>query len=215
MEILELKAERRTTKGSKAVNKLRQDGYIPAILYGHKQDNVMLCLKGTDFSRILNTGTRMIRLSIDNKQESALVKEIQFDHIVDDVLHVDFARIDLTEKIRLRIAIELTGDAIGVKDGGILTHALKEVEVECLPTAIPEKIKVNVSELGLGKALHVKDMPVMEGIQYVSGADAVVVSVHQVAASKEVPEEELLAEPEVITKKPKEGEEEASAEKKA
>lgn len=214
MEILELKAEKRTTKGSKAVKKLRETGQIPAIVYGHKVDNVMLCLREDDFTRLLHTRTRMIRLAFDNKKESALIKEVQYDTITDRVLHVDFSRIDLDERVKLRVQIELHGESAGVKEGGVLTHVMKDVEIECLPIAIPEKIKVNISELGLGKAVHVKELPVMEGIQYVSDADAVVASVHQVTAEKAVPEEELLAEPEVITKKPKEGEEEAGSEKK-
>lgn len=211
MKILELKAEKRTTKGSKAVKKLRDSGQIPAILYGHKQDNVMLCLNEHDFTRILHTGTRMINLTVDNKKESALIKDVQYDNILDCVLHVDFSRIDLTERVKLRVSIELHGESSGVKEGGVLTHVMKDVEIECLPTAIPEKIKVNISELGVGKAIHVKELPVLEGIQYISDPESVVASVHQIVEAKAVPEEELLAEPEVITKKPKEGEEEEGA----
>ncbi|MEP9410627.1 MAG: 50S ribosomal protein L25 [Candidatus Brocadia sp.] len=213
MEILDLKAEKRTTKGSKGVKKLRMAGQIPAMLYGHKQDNVMLCLKKSEFARILHTGTRMVRLTFDNKKESALIKEVQYDTLEDSVLHVDFSRIDLNERVKLRVPIELAGESVGVKEGGVLTHVMKDIEIECLPVAIPEKIKVNISELGLGKAIHVKELPVLEGIQYTSDAEAVVVSVHQVVEKKAVPEEELMAEPEVITRKPKEGEE-AELEKK-
>lgn len=213
MAIFDLKAEKRTTKGSRGVKKLRMVGEIPAMLYGHKQDNVMLCLKEDEFTRILHTGTRMIRLTYDKKKESALIKEVQYDNLTDRVLHVDFSRIDLDEKVKLRVPIELAGESVGVKEGGVLTHVMKDIEIECLPTAIPEKIKVNISELGLGRAIHVKELPAMEGIQYTSDAEAVVVSIHQVVEKKALPEEELLAEPEVIAKKPKEGEE-AEPEKK-
>jgi len=210
MKILELKAEKRTTKGSKAVKKLRESGQIPAILYGHKPDNVMLCLNEHDFTRILHSGTRMINLTVDNKKESALIKDVQYDNLLDRVLHVDFSRIDLTERVKLRVPLEVHGEPVGVKEGGVLTHVMKDVEIECLPTAIPEKIKVNISELGIGKAIHVKELPVLEGIQYISETELVVASVHQIVEAKAVSEEELLAEPEVITKKPKEGEEESA-----
>lgn len=210
MKILELKAEKRTTRGSKAVKKLRESGQIPAILYGHKPDNVMLCLNEHDFTRILHSGTRMINLTVDNKKESALIKDVQYDNLLDRVLHVDFSRIDLTERVKLRVPLEVHGEPVGVKEGGVLTHVMKDVEIECLPTAIPEKIKVNISELGMGKAIHVKELPVLEGIQYISETELVVASVHQIVEAKAVPEEELLAEPEVITKKPKEGEEESA-----
>ena len=211
MKILELKAEKRTTRGSKAVKKLRESGQIPAILYGHKPDNVMLCLNEHDFTRILHSGTRMINLTVDNKKESALIKDVQYDNLLDRVLHVDFSRIDLTERVKLRVPLEVHGEPVGVKEGGVLTHVMKDVEIECLPTAIPEKIKVNISELGVGKAIHVKELPLLEGIQYISDPESVVASVHQIVEAKAVAEEELLAEPEVITKKPKEGEEEESA----
>ncbi|OHC06395.1 MAG: hypothetical protein A3J92_01725 [Planctomycetes bacterium RIFOXYC2_FULL_41_27] len=210
MKILELKAEKRTTRGSKAVKKLRGSGQIPAILYGHKPDNVMLCLNEHDFTRILHSGTRMINLTVDNKKESALIKDVQYDNLLDRVLHVDFSRIDLTERVKLRVPLEVHGEPVGVKEGGVLTHVMKDVEIECLPTAIPEKIKVNISELGIGKAIHVKELPVLEGIQYISETELVVASVHQIVEAKAVSEEELLAEPEVITKKPKEGEEESA-----
>jgi len=212
MKILELKAEKRTTRGSKAVKKLRESGQIPAILYGHKPDNVMLCLNEHDFTRILHSGTRMINLTVDNKKESALIKDVQYDNLLDRVLHVDFSRIDLTERVKLRVPLEVHGEPVGVKEGGVLTHVMKDVEIECLPTAIPEKIKVNISELGIGKAIHVKELPVLEGIQYISETELVVASVHQIVEAKAVSEEELLAEPEVITKKPKEGEEEGASE---
>jgi large subunit ribosomal protein L25 len=214
MKILELKVEKRTAKGSRAVRKLRDAGQIPAVLYGHKQDNVMLCLNGHDFNRILHTGTRMINLMFDNKKESALIKDVQYDSILDSVLHVDFSRIDLTERVKLRVPVELYGESVGVKEGGVLTHVMKDIEIECLPTAIPEKIKINISELALGKAIHVKELPVLEGVRYISDPDSVVASVHQIVEAKAVSEEELLAEPEVIAKKPKEGEE-AEPEKKA
>ncbi len=214
MDILELKVEKRTTKGSKAARKLRENGQIPAILYGHKEDNIMLALKDTDFMRLLQTRTRMIWLAFDNKKESALIKDVQHDNLSDGIVHVDFSRINLDERVKLRVSVEVYGDPVGVKEGGILTHTLKSVEIECLPAVIPEKIKVNISSLGLGKALHVRELPQMEGIQYLPDAETVVASVHQISAEKAVPEEELLAEPEVITKKPKEGEE-GEPEKKA
>lgn len=214
MEILELHAEKRTAKGSKAAKKLRGNGQIPAILYGHKVDNIMLSLKETDFVRILHSGTRMIRLTYDNRKESALIKDVQYDNLLDRVLHIDFSRIDLNERVKLRVPIELYGEPVGVKEGGVLTHVMKDIEIECLPTAIPEKIKINISELGLGKAIHVRELPVLEGIRYLPDAEAVVASVHQITAAKAVSEEELLTEPEVITRKPKEGEEETESTKR-
>ncbi|MCF6150092.1 MAG: 50S ribosomal protein L25 [Candidatus Kuenenia sp.] len=204
MKILELKAEKRTVKRSKAVRKLRETGYIPAVVYGHKEDNVILSVNGAEFDRVLNAGVRMIHLTYDNTKESVLIKDVQYDNLSDSVLHVDFSRVSLDERVTLKVPIILTGNSVGVKEGGVLTQAMKSIEIESLPTAVPEDIKVNVSDLEIGKSIHVKELPVMENIKYLSDADAVVVSVHHAAEEKIVSEEELLAGPEVISKKPKE-----------
>lgn len=201
---MELNAEKRNRKGSRAIRRLRKDGEIPAILYGHKLDTIMLSLKEDKFTKILTAGARMVRLVYDDKKEPALIKAVQYDTLEDCILHVDFSRINVDERVTLRVPVELAGEPAGVKEGGVLTHAMKDVEIECLPTAIPEKIKITISELGLGSTIHVHELPVLDGVRYISDAESVVVSVHLPASEKEVSEEELLAEPEVITRKPKE-----------
>lgn len=213
MRIFDLKVGKRTAKKTRAVNRLRKNGQIPAILYGHKQDNIMLCLDEKDLLQMLQAGAKMVRLRFNNEVESALVKDVQYDNIKNQVLHVDFARVDLEEKVRVRVPVELYGECIGVKEGGILTHVLKYVEVECLPTAIPEKVKVNILDLGVGRAIHVKDLPEQEGIKFLSDREAVVVSVHKAVEEKLV-SEGTISEPEVITRKPKEGEAGATAAEK-
>lgn len=204
MEVLELKAEKRTLKRTKAVRKLRATGHIPAVVYGHKEDNVLLSVNGGEFGRVLNAGARMINLAYDRTKESVLIKDVQYDNLSDKVLHVDFARVSMDERVTLKVPIILTGSAVGVKAGGVLTQTMKNIEIECFPAAVPEDIKVNVSELETGKSIHVKELPSIAGIKYLSDAEAVVVSVQHAAEEKAVSEEELHAGPEVITKKPKE-----------
>ncbi|MBM4054769.1 MAG: 50S ribosomal protein L25 [Planctomycetes bacterium] len=204
MEILELKAEKRTLKRSKAVKKLRDTGYIPAVIYGHKEDNIILSVNEREFERILHAGARMVNLMYNNKKEPVLIKDVQYDNVLDSVLHVDFARVSLDERVTLKVSIILLGNAVGVKAGGVLTQTMKNIEIECLPTSVPEDIKVNVSDLEIGKAIHVRELPVLEGVKYLSDAEVVVASVHHAVEVKAVSEEELLAGPEVISKKPKE-----------
>ncbi|MDR4506813.1 MAG: 50S ribosomal protein L25 [Candidatus Brocadiaceae bacterium] len=210
MEILELNAEKRVLKKSRAAKKMRASGQIPAVLYGQNRESIMLCLKEDEFGRVLHSGSRMIRLAFGGIKETALMKEVQYHSLTDQVLHVDFSRIILEERVRLKVPILVFGEPVGVKDGGVLTPVMKEIEVECLPVDMPEKIKVNISELGLDKAIHVKELPALKGVRYLPDGDAVVVSIHRAVEEKIVSEEELLAGPEIISRRPKEESEETT-----
>jgi len=206
MNIIELSAQKRTAKKTKNARKLRKNGHIPAILYGHKLENIMLSINESDFERILNSGMRMINLTYNNTTEPALVKDVQYNMVTDEILHIDLSRISLDKTINIRVPIILFGEPVGVKEGGVLTQVLKDIEIECLPSSVPEDIKVDISELGLGNSLFVKELPKQKGIEYLSDGDTVVASVHHATEEKEVLEEELETEtePEVISKKAKE-----------
>ena len=143
-----------------------------------------------------------------------LIKGIQLDPVKDEVIHVDFNEISLTEKIKVKVPIVDKGEAIGVKrDEGVLEHILWEVEVECLPTQIPQKLEVDVTKLEIGQDIFVKDIPVPEGVKILADPESIAVSVKP-------PKEEIileepaegLAEPEMIREKKPESEEEAAPE---
>jgi large subunit ribosomal protein L25 len=201
MEALDLQAALRNESGTHSMRRLRKDGNVPGILYGLGQEGVMLTLNGAGLKAMLNSMTRMVNLKWDDKGEAALIKDVQYDAFGREILHVDFVRIDLQKKMVLPIRIELYGISIGVKDGGVLDHLMKEVKIECLPTEIPEKIRLNVMELGIGGSILAKDIKVSENAKMMDDPDAIVASVRKLEEEKELPEEEALAEPEVITKK--------------
>jgi large subunit ribosomal protein L25 len=213
MDAISIQIKIKKDCGSRTARKYRKSGLIPAILYGHKQESLMFLLDKKEFIKTLNSGVKMVSLKWNSSEETALIKDVQFDTFGKEILHIDFVRIALTEKVTTQVPIVLYGTSQGVKEGGILDHSMKEVEVECLPTEIPKEIRINVSELKIKDSLHMKDIELPPNVKVLENPDAIVVSVRFAVEEKEVPEEELVAEPEVLTaRKPEEAEAEAETE---
>ena len=199
METQPLQAKIRKDSGSIKSRKNRRAGLIPAVLYGHKQENLMLFLDKKEFSKVIDARTKMVNLKMDSAEETAIIKEIQFDTFGKEILHADFIRTDLTEKITTKLSVVLYGTSLGVKEGGILDHPLKEIEIECLPAEVLDNIRIDISELAIGDTIHIGDIELPANIKAQGSPDAIVVSVHLAAAEKEVTEEELAAGPEIIS----------------
>jgi len=211
---LALEAKTRERTGSKASAQLRKEGRIPAIVYGHKQEPVAISLNAHDFTEGLHHGRRLMDIKIDGKAQKLLLKDVQYDHLSRDVVHVDLVRIDVTETLRVTVLVELKGTAKGASEGGIIESHTDRIEVECLATKIPDTIIVSVKEMGIGDVIHAGDIVLPEGVALASGADTILATCQMVAAARttqELEEEEPTA-PEVITeKKPAEGEEGAES----
>jgi len=213
METKTIQVQLKKDYGSRIARKHRKSGLIPSVLYGHKQGNLMFLLDKKEFVKVFDSGVKTVNLKWDGSKEMALIKDMQFDTFGKEILHIDFVRIALTEKITTPVPVVLYGTSQGVKEGGILDHAMKEVEIECLPTEIPKEIRIDVSELKVKDSLHIKDIELSPNVKVLDNPDAIVVSVHFAAEEKEVSEEELVSGPEVITaRKPEE--EAAEAENK-
>ena len=209
METQQLQVKIKEDTGSLKARKHRVSGLIPAILYGHKQESMMFLLNEKEFSTVLNTEAKMVNLKWNGSEEIALIKDVQFDTFGRKILHVDFVRIALTEKVTTHVPVVLYGTSQGVKEGGILDHALKEIEIECLPTEIPKNIRFNISELAIGNTVHISDLELPANAKVLGNPDAIVVSVHFAAEEKETPEEEASSEPEIISARKPEKEEES------
>ena len=209
METQQLQVKIKKDTGSLKAQKNRKSGQIPAILYGHKQESMMFLLNEKEFSTALNTEAKMVNLKWDSSEEIALIKDVQFDTFGRKILHVDFVRIALTEKVTTHVPVVLYGTSQGVKEGGILDHALKEIEIECLPTEIPKNIRINISELAIGNTIHISDLELPANAKVLGNPDAIVVSVHFATEEKETPEEEISSEPEIISGRKPEKEEES------
>ncbi len=201
--------------GSRKNKKLRDAGFIPGVIYGHKEAVVPVTLPKRELVVHLNHGAHLFALAVDGKNENVLIKDVQYDHLGIEVLHVDFARVDLNERVEVTIPLVLKGEPKGAEEGGVLQQIVVDLEIECLVTQIPDEVRYNVSEMGLDSVLHIKDLQLPEGVRALQDPDLIVATVKEIAEETVEGGEAGEAEPEVIGKKPEEGEAAAEgAEKK-
>jgi len=218
--VQELKAELRKEKGTRNMIRLRGEGRIPAVIYGgDRKEGTPLSVDARDLLHLLHKGERVLTLKIGDQTAQVLIKAVQYDHLGDFVLHVDFNELRAGQTVRVRVPVALKGVPKGQAEGGILSHVLHEVEVECQPTAIPERVTLEVDELAIGESLKVADLKLPAGVKAVTAGTDVVAAcvaprVEEVAAP--APAEGTALEPEVLMeKKPEEGEGETAAEREA
>jgi len=212
MEEIFLEAELRDKKGSAKARELRNNGYLPSVVYFRGKDALPIKFSKSALLKLVHQHrleSIIINLKIKDDKRArgrpCLVKEIQYDPVSEDIIHVDFNEISLTEAIKVNVSIEVKGEAVGVKqEGGSLEHILWEIEVECLPTNIPKNIEVDVSALKMGDAIHIKDIVFPSGVKPLNDPAAIVL--HVAAPMKEevlveAVEGEVKTEPEVIKEK--------------
>src|SRR5437588_6892520 len=157
--------EPRQQYGTSVARKRRKKGLIPAVLYGHQQATVALALPAEELEKALRHGVHVVDLRVDGDMEKALVREVQWDHLGKSVLHVDFARVSADERVVVSVPLEIRGVPAGIAEGGVLDQPVHSLEVECLAISVPHSIRVNVSELKLGQALHIRDLVMPAGVQ--------------------------------------------------
>lgn len=195
----------RQTTGKKANRRVRADGWLPGIIYGHKQDPVAVLLPSNELYQALRKGAHVLTVNLESGTEQVLVKEVQYDHLSQYMVHVDLTRVDLSERVKVMVQIILRGTPKGATEGGVLEQVLAEMEVECVVTQIPESVRVSVAELGIGQALHISDVPLPEGIT-ATGDPETVVCLCRVLGEEPAPEaaaeagEAGATEPEVIAR---------------
>lgn len=211
-----LKAEIREQTGSGHATKVRKGGRIPAIVYGHKEKPVAISLDAHTLVEELHHGHRVLDVQIGKNQEKMIVKELQYDYLGRNIIHVDLMRVDVSEKIKVSVPIELKGVAKGTHEGGVVQVHTNSIEVECLVTEIPKSIVVNVKEVGVGDNLHASDIELPTGVKLASAPTTLIVTCSVIAEVKttEELEAEMPAAPEVIGEvKEEEGEEETEEKK--
>jgi large subunit ribosomal protein L25 len=206
-------AESRTDTGKNVNRRLRTRGLIPGVLYGAKKEAVPVAVSPKEITSILRSKTgenTLFELEIAGSRRKVILKEFQVEPVKGSLLHADFYEVALDKAIEVKVHIEVTGVPVGVKvEGGLLDFVTRELEIECLPADIPEKITVDVSELGMNQSIRVSDIKVPDKVKMLSEPDLVVVHVvppraeEEVAAPAPVEGEvaaEGAAEPEVIKK---------------
>ncbi|MEW5950897.1 MAG: 50S ribosomal protein L25 [Elusimicrobia bacterium] len=220
MEQLSLNALTRENAGVKGkLSAIRNQGQIPAVVYGSEKNSQSLTVNEKEFIAIMKKGhNAIIKLKYDKAEDSVIVKEIQRHVVSGKIIHVDFYRISMKEKIEVKVPLKFVGEAYGVKtQGGIIEHDMRELTVKCLPADIPHEITVDVSALKIGDSVRVKDLK-QDKIEIKEDAERIVASV--ITAKEEVVEKaaavaEGAQEPEVIAKGKKEEEGAAEAGKEA
>jgi len=205
-----LEVSRREKAGKEIAKKLRASGQVPAVVYGAHRDPVAITVDRKSVTELIQKsdhGVRsifLLKMSGTDQQRHAMIKDIQIDPISRRMTHIDFVRVLMDEVVRVTIPVLLTGTAIGVKEGGILDWQLRELHVECLPNAIPDKIELDVTPLGSHDYFRISDITLPEGVKVLDDKERVVVGVtHAKAEPVEVvaaPEEVAGTEPEVIKK---------------
>lgn len=205
-----LEAQVRERVGSKASARLRKQGQLPAIVYGHKQDPVAIVLNAHEFSQGLHHGHRLMDIQVGGKTQKMIIKELQYDYLGRTIVHADLMRVDVTESVRVTVPIELKGTAQGTHEGGIIEEHSDRIEVECMVTNMPESIVVPIKDLGLDQSIHAGDITLPEGVTLVSPPEMLLVVCHVVTPvlTTEELEAEAPAAPEVIGEKKDEATEE-------
>jgi large subunit ribosomal protein L25 len=194
-----IQVEKRDAVGSWAVRKLRAQGLVPAILYGHGEENISLAVKREAVSGLVRHGARLVSLT-GAITETALLRDVQWDTFGSHVIHLDFARVARSEKVQVTLPVHLHGEAPGVGADAQLRHITHELTVECSADTIPEFISVDISQLKRGQAIHVSEVKLPEGISAVTPGNIVVAQVVVTVARDEDAAVATGAEPELIRK---------------
>lgn len=217
MEKVVVEAKERKTINKRSRNILRNEGRVPGVLYGSRLEPIPIDVTRAAIHPLVFTSkTHLLSLKLDGHEEyDCIIKDVQFDPVSDEVVHFDLIGLTRGEKIQLEVPLKLLGNAVGVKEGGLLQESMHKLSIECLPKDIPQSLELEVTELNIGDSIHVSDLN-FENITILNPENTIVVSVvlpkvekevEEVEEGEEIAEEEGAAEPEIIGKG-KESEEE-------
>jgi len=171
-----LSAKNRQEAGSAVARRLRRGGRIPGVLYGRKGQSVPLDLDEVEFTRGIKgvTESTIVTVDVDGKPYDAFIKDTQRNILDGKILHVDFYEVESDVPLRAKISVNVQGNPVGVREGGILEVPRYDIEVECLPKDLPARLFVDISELKIGQSIHVRDIPLGDGVKLMSPPDKVI-----------------------------------------
>lgn len=200
-EQIKLSATSRTAKGKGVAKRLRSEGKLPAVVYGHKTDPIALTIDSKQLLKLIVEGKsehKLFGLSIEGNgkpiEKIVMIKELQIHPLKRNFLHVDFFEVAMDEEITLSLVIKLVGEAPGVEMGGMLQQVRREIEIKCLPSQIPDTVEIDVSALNIGDSVHLNDIQLPEGIKVLDDADLTIATVLAPVVEKEVEPEEVEGE---------------------
>ena len=163
---------------SKAAKALRKKGMIPGVLYFSGEENVNISIEKSVLFHAMQSGQRIFEIDQDGKSQYTMIKQLQYHPVTDEVIHVDLMRVRRSEKITISVPLVLVGDSIGVKEGGVLSQSLNQIEISCFPTDVPEQIELNIEDLELNSAKSVADLEIdIEDVDIVTDPSLNIVSI--------------------------------------
>ncbi|MGZ8595916.1 MAG: 50S ribosomal protein L25 [Actinomycetota bacterium] len=175
-----LQAEKRDETGKGVARRLRADGRVPGVLYGQGVEPVALSVDSREMFHILHGAAganALVDLVVDGSEHLVLAREIQRDYIHNSLIHIDFLAVSRTQMITVNVPVVETGEAAGVKEGGVVEHHLREVAVECFPQDVPDQIEIDITEIELGDMVHVSDLVAPEGVTILTNLEDAVLSI--------------------------------------
>ncbi|HEX9080624.1 MAG TPA: 50S ribosomal protein L25 [Holophagaceae bacterium] len=196
--------------GKAAIRDLKKSGMIPAVVYGLNEPPVAIAISPKSVARVLASDAGMNSVMFLQRegtdiQRHVIIKDLQRDPITGRLRHVDFMRVDMSHKVRVKVPVRLVGTSIGVKSqGGVLDFAHREIELECLPSLIPAHLDVDITNLSVGDSIRFDQLTMIPNVAIVGDAHQVICAIHGKAAEEEVAPAEGAAEPEVVKKGKKE-----------
>lgn len=203
-----LKGEVRERLGTRYSKRLRDAGRLPVVVYGHGKDPASISVDAKETINYIHNGERVFTIDVAGQQETVLLRDVQFNHLGDGIIHCDLARVDLDETTHAHVHVTLKGDAAGLKEADtLLMHPVTELTVECKLKDLPDEIVVDISELGSGQAIHAGEVSLPSGVKLLSdGEDILAQIVHSGGSAESAEETEVSADaqPEVITEKKEE-----------
>jgi large subunit ribosomal protein L25 len=175
-----LQAEKRDETGKGVARRLRAGGRVPGVLYGQGVEPVALSVDAREMFHILHGAAganALVDLVVDGSEHLVLAREIQRDYIHNSLIHIDFLAVSRTQAITVNVPVVETGEAAGVKEGGVVEHHLREVAVECFPQDVPDQIEIDITELELGDMVHVSDLMAPKGVTILTNSEDAVLSI--------------------------------------
>ena len=174
-----LNVDIRKEQGTSAARRTRLQNKVPAVVYHSGEEGIALSIDKVSLNKALRTGQMIFEISVEEKNQFVLVKEVQYHPVTDEIIHIDLQKVREDEKISLDVAVRSTGDSQGVKLGGILVQMLNSVSVKCKPSEIPEFLEIDVTEMEINTNLFVRDITLPEGVEMLTADDIAVVSVQE------------------------------------
>ena len=182
LDIKNRKANR--SKGAKAI---RREGLVPGVLYYSGEENVNISIEKSVLFHAIHSGQRIFEIEQEGENQYTMIKQLQYHPVTDEIIHVDLMRVRRSEKINISVPLVLVGDAIGVKEGGVLSQSLTQIEISCYPTDVPEQIELNIEKLELNAALSVSDIEIdIEEVEVSTDSSLNIVSITPPAAEEVV-----------------------------